>query len=423
MPGRRSRWSARTRPAGVRAAPGRAIPVAKIRTSTLFSEALAGVLQRPVRSALTMLGTILGIGSLVAILGLSATASGQITEDFSVLQASQVTLREDPAPRLPSLPFPEDTSARLAEVEGVVDSGAWWKVGLDEPPRVAAGAGTSSTRAEIFAVSPGALAAAEVTVSSGRLYDAYAEDESAEVVVISAAVAHQLGVVDVSLAPALLVGDDAYTVVGIIEDTERLPQLLTGIVMPTSTALARYGLPGPDAPASVLVRTEVGSAQVVADQAPTVLRPDAPVLLAAQAPATAEQLQSTISSRVDSFVLMLAGVALVIGAVGIVNTTLVAVVERTGEIGLRRALGARPRHIAQQFLAEAAILGGVGGTLGTALALVTIVVVSVGQHWTPLVDPTTIYLAPVAGVLVGVLAGLYPALRASRLAPVDALQH
>jgi putative ABC transport system permease protein len=115
-------------------------------------------------------------------------------------------------------------------------------------------------------------------------------------------------------------------------------------------------------------------------------------------------------------------VCLVIGAVGIANTTLVAVMERTGEIGLRRALGARSRHITVQFLTESGALGLLGGVVGTSVGTAVVVAVSAFREWTPVIAPLTLAAAPALGLATGLLAGLYPAWRASRVPPAEALR-
>lgn len=96
--------------------------------------------------------------------------------------------------------------------------------------------------------------------------------------------------------------------------------------------------------------------------------------------------------------------------------------ERTGEIGLRRALGARSRHVLTQFLTESAVLGTLGGLIGTSLGVLTVVGVAMARDWTPVVQPTTVFAAPLIGLVTGALAGLYPAWRAARIQPVAALR-
>ncbi|WP_424641267.1 ABC transporter permease [Embleya sp. AB8] len=96
--------------------------------------------------------------------------------------------------------------------------------------------------------------------------------------------------------------------------------------------------------------------------------------------------------------MLLAGICLTIGVVGIANTTLVTVMERTVEIGLRRALGARSHHIASQFRTESATLAALGGLVGTSLGTVTVVATAAAEQWTPVIDPTTVAAAPLIGL-------------------------
>jgi ABC-type antimicrobial peptide transport system permease subunit len=119
---------------------------------------------------------------------------------------------------------------------------------------------------------------------------------------------------------------------------------------------------------------------------------------------------------------MLGGVSLLVGAIGIANVTLVSVIERTGEIGLRRALGATRRHIAMQFLLESSTMGLVGGILGASIGSLVVIGVAAYQDWTPVLDPLVPFAAPLLGALVGLISGTYPAFRAARLEPVEALR-
>jgi putative ABC transport system permease protein len=212
-----------------------------------------------------------------------------------------------------------------------------------------------------------------------------------------------------------------YTVVGIISDLRRVPELLLSVVIPDTTALSAYGQPT-DQRASMLIETRLGAAQLIAGQAALALRPDAPNLFKITAPPDPTTLRDGVTGDFNALFLLLAGITLVIGAVGIANTTLVAVLERTGEIGLRRALGARPRHIAAQFLTESAALGTLGGLIGTSLGTAVVIGTALARQWTAVLAPWTVLPAPLIGTMVGLLAGLYPALRAAYVEPAEALR-
>ena len=124
----------------------------------------------------------------------------------------------------------------------------------------------------------------------------------------------------------------------------------------------------------------------------------------------------------NALFLVLGAVSLLIGAIGIANVTLVSVLERVGEIGLRRALGASRRHIAYQFLLESTGIGFFGGVIGASAGVLVVVAVSASNDWIPVLDTRVPLGAPLLGALVGLLAGLYPAWRASRLEPVESLR-
>ena len=124
----------------------------------------------------------------------------------------------------------------------------------------------------------------------------------------------------------------------------------------------------------------------------------------------------------DALFLVLGGVSLLVGAIGIANVTLVSVLERVGEIGLRRAVGAARRHIAYQFLLESTAMGLIGGVVGASAGIIVVVSVSAARTWTPVLDPLIPFGSVLVGAATGLLAGLYPAVRASLLEPVEALR-
>ncbi|MFD6888228.1 ABC transporter permease [Streptomyces sp. NPDC059957] len=393
----------------------------------LLAEALAGMLQRPARSALTMLGTVLGVGAFVAVLGLTATASSQIDARFNVLSATEVTV-EDIAreqDKFAGAAFPDDASERVERLNGVRHAGVLWTV---KPRRSAAelvvtAAPVGDTAGEplnVVAAAPGALRAAEPRLSQGRLYDDFHADARQRVTVIGSGIAARLGITTLETKPAIFIGGQPFTVTGIVEDVRRQPDVLLSVLVPQTTAVEMWGRPAEGA--RMLIATDLGAARQVAGEAPTALRPDHPEYLKAVAPPDPKNLRTSVTSDLEQLFLLLAGVCLVIGAVGIANTTLVAVLERTGEIGLRRALGAQRRHVTAQFLAESGTLGAFGGLIGTAIGTLTILIVALIRDWTPVMHPLTLATAPLIGLATGVVAGIYPARRASSVQPAEALR-
>jgi putative ABC transport system permease protein len=368
-------------------APRTGVTPSRLRARDLGGEALAGLLQRPGRAALTALGTVFGIGGFVAIVGLSQTASGQIGKDFNVQDATQVTVADTAAGKAsqPTLDFPANADARVDKIHGVVAAGVWWSVNFSKAAvrALPVSDGGSAVGIPVTAASPGALAASGAKLAAGVLFNQFHEDRAQDVAVIGQTAASQLHISNLASQPAIFIGGQPFTVIGILASDPRLPQLNLGVTVPESAALALWGPPTTSNPAQLLIHTRLGAAQVVARQV---------------------------------------AVALLVGAVGIANTTLVAVLERSAEIGLRRALGARPRHIAIQFLAESTALGLFGGLVGACAGELAIVADTIYQHWTALIDPRIIIAAPLAGAVIGLLAGLYPALRASSIEPADALR-
>ncbi|MGW0337999.1 ABC transporter permease [Streptomyces sp. NPDC003011] len=407
------------------------VPTSTLPFADLLSEALAGVLQRPVRTMLTMLGVVLGVGTVVAVLGMTASATGQISERFNALTATEVTVRQSDVGRAEDITsagslFPGDADARAAQINGVRSAGTYSALASERVGGVTGVPlpGAPSEQLPVIAASAGALPALRPTLHSGRLYDLALDRRAEPVAVIGAGAARRLGITRLDRQPVVFLGGTPVTVIGIVSEVERKSEVLAAVIVPSGTAQRLWGPPGKqDEPTQMIVDTELGAAADVAAQLPLALRPDRPDTLHAVAPPDPRSLKNHVTTDLNSLFLLLAGVSLAIGTVGIANTTLIAVLERTGEIGLRRALGARRRHVTAQFLTESALIGSVGGLIGAATGVVAVVAVALFQQWTPILPTTVAFLAPLIGTVTGLVAGAYPALRAARIEPVDAFRH
>ena len=396
-------------------------------------------MQRPGRAALTMLGTVLGVGAFVAVLGLTATGAGQISHQFTVLEDTTVTVEDNgPASNVappgsnPPIGFPADADAIADRIDGVTAAGVWWPVSLPQGATFTGSlalSAASSQTTELLAASPGAAAAMGLSLVAGSPLTAYENDTAQHVAMIDTGTATALGISPARLAsqPAVFVDGVAYTVVGVYGSAQRVVADEPAMLIPENTARADFGNPEPGIgnqdEAQMVIATRVGAAQEVSRQIAAAELPADPARLVVTSPPSPQNLQSEVSGDLAGLFLILALISLLIGAVGIANTTLVAVLERTEEIGLRRAVGARPRHIAAQFLAEAAALGTLGGLIGTCIGVGTVVIFAALKDWTAVLNPAYTLPAPLIGGVVGLLAGAYPALRAGRTSPLAALRH
>jgi macrolide transport system ATP-binding/permease protein len=392
----------------------------------LLNEALAGMFARPVRMMLTVLGVVIGLTALVATIGLTRTAGNRIISQFDQLAATELFVSAKPGRTgiIDPTAIPWDAPMRLRRLNGVVAAGTMSEIDIGDmlvtSSPVTDPLKQTAFKLSVHAASPDLFRAVRADLRTGRLPDLGHSNRADRVAVLGPDAARRLGVLGLGQLPAISIGDHLYLVVGILRDVGRKPELLGSVVIPEGTARQDFGLVGPG---TVVIETQIGAAYLIAEQARSALRPDDPRILKIEVPLEPKRLRDEVQSDVNVMLLLLGGLSLVVGAIGIANITLVSVMERTGEIGLRRAIGATRGHIAAQFLFESAAMGVIGGILGASLGVMIVVAVSAYQLWTPVLDPAAALLAPLIGGAIGLLSGAYPAMRAARLEPVEALRN
>lgn len=402
-----------------------AVRPSRLSLRQLLAECAASLVAKPSRSALTSLGVLLGVGTFVIVVGLAATASGQINRNFNALAATTVTATDNRAATGDAeFPYPADTDARLGRLNGVTGAGTIWQLPVLDTDISGnpAQADSDQADADVYAVSAGAWRAVQPHVAQGRIYDSSADRGHERVVVLGAAIAKELGITTLATHPEIMIESAPFAVIGIIDGSVRDAELQLAISIPRGTAEELWGTPDPKTAAEVVVATRTGAATQVAGEVAYALDAAHVDDISVTPPPDPRSLRNQVNGDLNGLLIALALICLVVGAVGIANTTLVGVVERTPEIGLRRALGARPRHIGVQIMAESAVLGGVGGLVGTSVGVLVIIAVALLQHWTAVMSPALSLSAPAIGLVVGSLAGVYPAVRASQIEPTEALR-
>lgn len=396
----------------------------------LVTEATADIGSRPARLVMTILGTVLGIGSLVATIGFAQTAAGQIARQFDGVAATQVVVTPAEAQSgaqnktVAAGRLPWDAAERVLLLAGVESAALVGEVALADgetitavPVNDPAAAAVASPR--LFAASGDLIDTVEGELATGRFFDRGHDSRGDRVAVLGARAAERMGINRVDSQPSVFIAGIAYAVIGIAEGMERRSDLQDGVIIPMGTARADFGL---DAATELDIRIAVGAGPQVAEQSVLALQPDEPDTLEARAPAGSSDLSDSVQADVNVVFLILGVIALLAGGLGIANVTLLSVMERIGEIGLRRALGATRRQIGAQFMVESIVIGFIGGLMGAALGVVAVIIVAVVQGWAPVTDPLVAVAGALLGAVVGWASGWYPARRAARIEPVAALR-
>jgi putative ABC transport system permease protein len=401
--------------------------------------ALKALRVNKLRSSLTMLGMIIGVAAVIAMLAIGGGAQERVREQLKNLgsnlmlvfpgstTASGVRLGTGAAQTLTE----EDAQAIAAEIEGVI---------VAAPALRGAGqvvAGNSNWSTQYFGTSNDYLIARDWPLASGRLFEPAEISGSGKVALIGLTTAKQLfgeGVDPVD--QVIRVRKVPLTIIGVLD---RKGQNALGqdqddiVLMPISTARNRVlGQTGGKQKriGSISVKTADGAdMKAIEDRIRELLRQRLKVQPGADEPFTIRNLTEILqaqeaASRVLTVLLgAVASVSLLVGGIGIMNIMLVSVTERTREIGLRMAVGARGRDILKQFLVEAITLSMIGGALGILLGVAASFAVGEFANWRTDITPQAIFLAVGFAAGIGVFFGFYPARKASRLLPIEALRY
>jgi putative ABC transport system permease protein len=374
-----------------------------------------GLRTRKLRAALSALGIAIGIASMVAVLGLSASSRAGLLDELDRLGTNLLTAAPGQTLGGDDATLPRATRKALSRVGGVrevatvrgVDATVRRTDRID--PEETGGIG-------VAAADPGLLATLGGSLSRGRFLNAGSARTPS--VVLGAKSAERLGVD--RPGTSVYINGRWWTVVGILRPIELAADLDRAALIGYAAA-ARY-LGEERSASTVYLRADPGAVNRVRDLVPSAANPQNPEEVQVSRPSDALAARAAADSALTGLFLGLGAVALLVGGIGIANTMVISVLERRSEIGLRRALGATRGHVRAQFVVESLLLAAAGGAAGIlGGALVTGGYARV-RGWSSVVPPEALAGGLGAALLIGAVAGLYPATRAARLSPTEALR-
>jgi len=388
------------------------------------------------RSGLTTLGILIGIAAVVLTVGLGEGAQRQVSAQISALGSNLLVISPGSSTSGTGVRGGLGSSSTLTAQDALALSSP---VAAPDIAAVAPAsqrsealtAGSANWTTTVVGTTPSWLSVRARTLSRGRFLTAAEDTGAAAVAVLGPTTATELfGFAD-PVGQSVTVNDIPFTVIGVLASagSSSTTNLDDQAIVPLSTAATRiFGGSTRSSVQAIYVQARSSHSLSPAYQEATqqLLNRHQVSALAPDFTITAQQsLLDTATSVSRTLTVLLGGIAalsLLVGGIGVMNIMLVSVTERTREIGLRKALGARPAVIRRQFLVEASLLGVAGGVLGAGLGIAGALVIPHFIADPVAISPTAISAAIAIAVAIGLVFGTYPAGRAARLAPIDALR-
>jgi len=389
----------------------------KLHLSDMLRAATVGIRTRKQRAALSALGIMIGIAAMVAVLGLSQSSQAELLAQLERLGTNLLVVQPDAGLGRGSGTLPETATDIIARIGPIESTSMLSAVSANVYRNDLIPAGKTG------GISVQAIDQDLLSVLGGSMADGVWFDDAKAAypnLVLGSVAAERLGMRQVSGVQQVWLGGRWFTVIGILNLFELAPDLDRSVFI--GQPAAETFLDHENLPSRVLVRVDPAKVDQVLTVLAVTANPAFPEEVLVDKPSDALEAQEAADDAFTALLLGLGAVSLIVGGVGIANIMVISVLERRSEIGLRRALGATRRHVAVQFLSEALLLGAMGGTGGIIMGVVVTAIYANIKGWATLVPPIAIIGGIVAALLIGGIAGLYPAVRAARLSPTEALR-
>ena len=376
-----------------------------------------GLGSRRVRSGLTALGIAIGIAAMLAVLGIAESSRATLLAQLDRIGSNLLVVTPGQSFFGDDVSLPDDAVAMIGRIGPVEGTAAVAQVSatVRRTDRIDA---DQTGGIAVQAADPELLDTLKGTLAHGRFIDDAVERYPA--VVLGSVAAERLGITDLDDPLTVWIGGHWWGVVGILDPMPLAPEIDRSALVGFAAAEELLGSDG--APTSIYVRADPLQIDDVRSVLAATANPEKSESVNVTRPSDAIEARAAAATAFTTLLVGLGAVALLVGGLGIANVMLMAVLERRSEIGLRRALGATRGHIVGQFLAEAVLLAGIGGLLGAALGCAVAAAYSQSQGWLVAIPVAGVIAGIGASVLVGAVAGLYPAVRAARTSPTDALR-
>ena len=377
---------------------------------------VSGLVSRPARAVLSALGIAIGIAAMIAVVGISTSSRAQLSATLDALGTNLLTASQGTGFFGDSVPLPLTAGASAQHVSGVesaATTGTVVDVGVYRSSRVPVGNTNGIT---LRTASPELLEVLEAEVAEGAWLTAGTAQYP--VVVLGSEAAALLGIAEAGRH--VVIADAEYVVAGILDPVPLAPEIDSSALVGEAAGESLTG--EPVVPTAVYTRVDPERVDVVRELIAPTIQPRSPSDVEVTRPSDALAAEQAADEAFTGLLLGLGSVALLVGGIGVANTMVISVLERRREIGLRRALGATRSHIRRQFLAEASFLSALGGVAGLVLGTGVTAVFAVSRGWPLSVPPLVLAGGLAATLVIGALAGLWPAVRAARIPPTEALQ-